>query len=97
MSVQLAVVGQSIRINAVTGIDLTGATSVIMKYRSPSDIEVEVNATISDISTGAIYIDIAEDVLTVGDWYVMYEIVSNDVTYKSFGSIVRVLKEYAVV
>lgn len=65
-------VGQTeLSIRLITGIDITGASSVLIKYKKPSDsIVYSWNASIEDAASGIIYYNIqsVEDLNVSGKW-----------------------------
>lgn len=72
-------VGQSnLRIQVTTGVDITGALSLKIKYRKPNNIEAEWTATEHTASTGIIYYDLTAttDLDVAGVWtfwaYIMF-------------------------
>lgn len=58
----------SIRVN--TGVDITGATAVLLKYKDPNGLEGSFTATIYDSYEGIINYDIVSslDLNVVGKW-----------------------------
>jgi hypothetical protein len=58
-----------------SGIDLTGATSVLMKVKKPSGATVEWTATVDTNPYYATYNLVADDVDAVGDYYLSLQTV----------------------
>lgn len=99
MSSPIAIVGQSLRVNAAFGADLAGASSVVIKYRTPAAVTGEVAATVTDESIGVVYADIPAATLTVaGSWAFWGSATLADArVVKTYGASVDVLAEGTVV
>jgi hypothetical protein len=100
MSVPIAVVGQSFRVYAILDADLTGASSVDLKYKPPSPGTVgTVAAVVDNALTGAIHADIPAASLTpAGDWSVWaVAVIASGQTVKTYGSAFKVVAEGTVV
>jgi hypothetical protein len=93
-----AVVGQSVRITSTIGIDLAGASSVALWYKTPSGTKASVSATVTTPVTGVLYADISAATLAiVGNWFLMIQAtLSNGNVVKSYGQLLTVVDEYAL-
>ena len=71
------VVGQSYRISATLGINITGATSKQFGYRKPGSLTLAYwTAVVDDALTGAMHYDVTPaNNDTPGNWTVWYKIV----------------------
>jgi hypothetical protein len=95
----IVVLGQSLRVNSVLGVDLSTAESVAIKYKAPGAEAVSLPATVDDPATGAIHADIPAASLTPdGEWSIwgVAVLLSGD-TVKTYGSRIRVVAEGTVV
>ena len=58
-----------LRLQLTTGVDITGATSLLIKYKDPDGTEGSFTATSSDDDNGVIYYDFTDGELdTRGVW-----------------------------
>jgi hypothetical protein len=91
-----AVIGQSLRITATLGIDITGASSVAIWYKKPTGTQGSSTATVTTPGTGVIYADFASTVIdTVGNWFFMVKVtLSSGNIVKSFGEAISILDEF---
>lgn len=70
----------SLRITATTGVDISGATALAIKYRKPSGTEGSWTATESDATEGIIYYDLVDenDLDEVGAWAIWGHVTFSD-------------------
>jgi len=100
MSIPIAVVGQSFRVYATFDADLTGASSVSIKYNPPAPgVQGTIAAIVDNAATGAVHADIPAASLTpAGDWSVWgVAVVQSGDTVKTYGAVLRVVPEGTVV
>ena len=98
MSTPIAVAGQSLRVSAVLGVDLSGGSAVV-KYKPPSTTAGSIAATIDDAASGAIHADIPAATLSAaGEWtlWASATLSSGDVV-KTYAQPLRVVAEGVVV
>jgi len=96
MSIPVAVAGQTLRVNAVFGVDITGATSVLLKYKTPTGTPGQIVAFVDAADVGEIYGIVPAGTLTAGDWTFWAEAVTTE-TIITYGKIIRVVAAGTVV
>jgi hypothetical protein len=91
-----AIVGQSLRLTSTLGLDLSGASSVAIWYKTPAGETGSVTATVTTPSTGELYGDILSSIITIsGAWYFMVKAtLGSGNVVKSFGIPVEIVDEY---
>lgn len=94
-----AIQGQTLTVRATLGVDLTGASSVLVHYKPPLIAEGTVSGIVDTPATGALHGTIsAATLMTLGDWtFWVSAILSSGNTIKTFGTLVRVVSDGAVI
>jgi len=94
-TVPRVVIGQSLRVHAVLGVDLTGASAVTLGYRFSDSPSGSIAAVVDTAATGEIHADIPAATLSkAGDWYFWAEATTAEaLVVKTYASAVKVLAQ----